>query len=190
MVHQNKAPTAYPAVGAFILVARSEDSNRATAPQCRNQQSSGLLVSPRESPRGMGKGAERAGGRDVAATQPYGKRKALFFIAIIQKVELVHHRGREQLRRRPPPAAETGSRSRGSGRRGQAPSQGAPADAGTATCRAPPPCVPAGKNGAVDHFRAQVPPQPDWPERGLYHPLRGGLMCRASACIRLAGIGR
>ena len=52
------------------------------------------------------------------------------------------------------------------------------------------PCVPAGKNGAVDHFRAQVPPQPDWPERGLYHPLRGGLMCRASACIRLAGIGR
>ena len=61
MVHQNKAPTAYPAVGAFILVARSEDSNRATAPQCRNQQSSGLLVSPRESPRGMGKGAERAG---------------------------------------------------------------------------------------------------------------------------------
>ena len=61
------------------MVARSEDSNRATAPQCRNQQSSGLLVSPRESPRGMGKGAERAGGRDVAATQPYGKRKALFY---------------------------------------------------------------------------------------------------------------
>ena len=29
----------------------------------------------------------------------------------------MHHRGREQLRRRPPPAAETGSRSRGSGRR-------------------------------------------------------------------------
>ena len=27
MVHQNKAPTAYPAVGAFILVARSEDEN-------------------------------------------------------------------------------------------------------------------------------------------------------------------
>lgn len=54
------------------------------------------------------------------------------------------------------------------------PAQGALADAGTATCKAPPPCVPAGKNGAVDHFRAQVPPQPDWPERGLYHPLRGG----------------
>ena len=75
MVHQNKAPTACPAVGAFILVARSEDSNRATAPQCRNQQSSGLLVSPRESPRGMGKGAEHAGGRDVPATQPYGRRR-------------------------------------------------------------------------------------------------------------------
>ena len=70
------------------------------------------------------------------------------------------------------------------------PAQGALADAGTATCRASPPCVPAGKNGAVDHFRAQVPPQPDWPERGLYHPLRGGLMRRASACIRLAGTGR
>ena len=27
MVHQNKAPTACPAVGAFILVARSEDEN-------------------------------------------------------------------------------------------------------------------------------------------------------------------
>ena len=81
MVHQNKAPTAcLNRRRAFILVARSEDSNRATAPQCRNQQSSGLLVSPRESPRGMGKGAERAGGRDVAATQPYGKRKALFLL--------------------------------------------------------------------------------------------------------------
>nr|WP_243427330.1 hypothetical protein [Gemmiger formicilis] len=50
------------------------------APQCRNQQSAGLLVSPRESPRGMGKRAERAGGRDAPATQPYGKRKALFLL--------------------------------------------------------------------------------------------------------------
>ena len=89
MVHQNKAPTACPAVGAFILVARSEDSNRATAPQCRNQQSCGLLVSPRESSRGMGKRAERAGGRDVAAIQPYGKRRALFFIAIIRDAAAV-----------------------------------------------------------------------------------------------------
>ncbi len=54
-------------------------ATRKTAPQCRNQQSSGLLVSPRESPRGMGKEAERAGGRDVAAIQPYGKRRALFY---------------------------------------------------------------------------------------------------------------
>ena len=54
-------------------------ATRKTAPQCRNQQSCGLLVSPRESPRGMGKEAERAGGRDVAAIQPYGKRRALFY---------------------------------------------------------------------------------------------------------------
>ena len=36
----------------------------------------------------------------------------------------VHHRGREQPRRRPPPAAETGSRSRGHGRRGDVPPKG------------------------------------------------------------------
>ena len=125
MVHQNKAPTAYPAVGAFILVARSEDSNRATAPQCRNQQSSGLLVSPRESPRGMGKEAERAGGRDVAAIQPYGKRRALFYCNNPECCDsLCTIGGREQPRRRPPPAAETGSRSRGRGRRGDVPPKG------------------------------------------------------------------
>ena len=43
---------------------------------------------------------------------------------------MVHHRGREQLRRRPPPTAETGSRSRGSGRRGGPPE-------GRRTMRAP-----------------------------------------------------
>ena len=32
------------------------------------------------SPRGMGKEAERAGGRDVPTIQPYGKRKALFLL--------------------------------------------------------------------------------------------------------------
>ena len=42
----------------------------------------------------------------------------------------MHHRGREQLRRRPPPTAETGSRSRGSGRRGGPPE-------GRRTMRAP-----------------------------------------------------
>ena len=41
----------YPAVGALFWFVRSEDSNRATAPQRRAQQSSGLLGSPRESPR-------------------------------------------------------------------------------------------------------------------------------------------
>ena len=47
-----KSPYGVSRRGGSFLVARSEDSNRATAPQCRNQQSSGLLVSPRESPRG------------------------------------------------------------------------------------------------------------------------------------------
>ena len=62
MVHQKQAPTAYPAVGACFWFARSEDSNRATAPQRRNQQSSGLLVSPRVSPRGMRRSAGPDGG--------------------------------------------------------------------------------------------------------------------------------
>ena len=62
MVHQKQAPTAYPAVGACFWFARSEDSNRATAPQRRNQQSGGLLVSPRESPRGMRRSAGSDGG--------------------------------------------------------------------------------------------------------------------------------
>ena len=44
--------------------------------------------------------------------------------------------GREQLRRRPPPAAETGSRSRGRGRRGDGPPKG------RRTMRAPQPVGP------------------------------------------------
>ena len=55
-------PAAYPAVRTCFWFARSEDSNRATAPQRRNQQSSGLLVSPRESPRGMRRSAGPDGG--------------------------------------------------------------------------------------------------------------------------------
>ena len=39
-------------------------ATRKTAPQCRNQQSCRLLVSPRESPRGMEKEQQRAGGRE------------------------------------------------------------------------------------------------------------------------------
>ena len=128
-------------------------ATRKTAPQCRNQQSYRLLVSPRESPQGMGKRAERAGGRGVAATKDsLTENVGLFFIAIIRDKEKVAGSrpcsmrlqqsgilswctigGREQLRRRPPPAAETGSQIRGSGRRGGVPSQGAPTDAGTAT---------------------------------------------------------
>ena len=184
MVHQKQAPTAYPAVGACFWFARSEDSNRATAPQRRNQQSCGLLVSPRESPRGMRRSAGPDGG------QPYGKRRAYFFVLRSGKAGVCAPSGTRTAAKAA--AACGGNREPEPGPRSQRrrPAQGAPDDAGTATCRAPPPCVPAGKNGAVDHFRAQVPPQPDWPERGLYHPLRGGLMRRASACIRLAGTGR
>ena len=65
-------------------------ATRKTAPQCRNQQSCGLLVSPRESPRGMGKRAERAGGRGVAATKDsLTENVGLFFIAIIRDKEKV-----------------------------------------------------------------------------------------------------
>ena len=60
MVHQMQAPMACPAMGAYFWFARSEDSNRATAPQRRNQQSSGLLVSPRESPRESSRPAVRS----------------------------------------------------------------------------------------------------------------------------------
>ena len=61
----------------------------------------------------------------------------------------MHHRGREQLRRRPPPAAETGSRSRGSGRRGGGPLKG------RTPMRAPqpvqcPPSAPAGKKAPAE----------------------------------------
>ena len=84
--------------------------------------------------------------------KPYRNVGLFSFVQPLGKQYPVRHRGREQLRRRPPPAAETGSRSRGSGRRGGAPRQGAPTDAGTATCQGPPSCVPAGQNGPVDRF--------------------------------------
>ena len=58
-------PTACPAMGTCFWFARSEDSNRATAPQRRAQQSSGLLVSPRESPRGMRRLAGPCGGSSL-----------------------------------------------------------------------------------------------------------------------------
>ena len=73
-------PTACPAMGTCFWFARSEDSNRATAPQRRNQQSGGLLVSPRESPRGMRQSAGPDGG---SLTESVG----LFFIAIIRDKE-------------------------------------------------------------------------------------------------------
>ncbi len=70
----------------------------------RNQQSCGLLVSPREIP--------------VGSTG-----EALLPDAVWADV-------RELLHRRPPPAADTGSRSRAAGRRSGGPPQGTPSDAG------------------------------------------------------------
>ena len=79
MVHQKQAPMACPAMGACFWFARSEDSNRATAPQRRNQQSCGLLVSPRESPRGSSRPVARRGGRALR------KRKAYFFCITLRE---------------------------------------------------------------------------------------------------------
>ena len=58
--HTKRRPQACPAWGRF-LYSRGEGANRATAPQCRNQQSSGLLVSPRETPP-AGKGTQKVAG--------------------------------------------------------------------------------------------------------------------------------
>ena len=53
---------------------------RARRPLRRAKRVQWTLFRARESPREMGKRAEHAGGRDVPATQPYGKRKALFLL--------------------------------------------------------------------------------------------------------------
>lgn len=60
--------------------------------------------------------------------------------------------GFEQLQRRPPPAAEAGSRSRGRGRRGQAPPKGAQPDAGTATRTVPAVLRPGGQKSPCGAF--------------------------------------
>ena len=227
MVHQNKAPTACPAVGAFILVARSEDENSCGGDRrLRRKQGAGAGAAVAEDkPRPKGHRPMRAPQlvrrhRSAGTNSPVDCWLArgrvpgewereqnvpgveMFPLhSLTESVGLFFYCYNPESRAGAPsgtrPAAKAaaacgGNREPEPGPRSQRrrPAQGALADAGTATCRAPPPCVPAGKNGAVDHFRAQVPPQPDWPERGLYHPLRGGLMRRASACIRLAGTGR
>ena len=227
MVHQNKAPTAYPAVGAFILVARSEDENSCEGDRRlrRKQGARAGAAVAEDKPRPKGRRPMRAPqlvrrhrsagtnsladcwlargrvpgewereqnvpGVEMLPLRSLTENVRLFFYCYNPESRAGAPSGTRTAAKATAPAAEAGSGRRGRGCRGGVPFQGAPADAGTATCRAPPPCVPAGKNGAVDHFRAQVPPQPDWPERGLYHPLRGGLMRRASACIRLAGTGR
>ena len=124
MVHQKQAPAAYPAVGACFWFARSEDSNRATAPQRRNQQSGGLLVSPRESPRGM-------------------RRSAGFRGRCPQRIPLwglafgLHARRTRTAAKAT--AACGGNREPEQGQRSQRrrPAQGAHADAGTATRKVP-----------------------------------------------------
>src|SRR5699024_2012512 len=64
----------------------------------------------------------------------YGKLCARSFAPSARFAVKFCRRGFQRgLRSRAPPAADTARRSRGSGRRAQAPSQGAPRDAGTAT---------------------------------------------------------
>ena len=60
--------------------------------------------------------------------------------------------GFEQLQRRPPPAAEAGSRSRGRGRRGQAPPKGRSPMRAPQPVQCPPSCVPAGKKAPAGLF--------------------------------------
>ena len=165
MVHQNKAPTACPAVGAFILVARSEDENSCEGDRrLRRKQGAGAGAAVAEDkPRPKGRRPMRAPQlvrrhRSAGTNSPADcwlargrvpgewERKqsvpgvemlplynltesvGLFFIAIIRNVATVcAPSGTRTAAEATAPAAEAGS-----GRRGQAPSQGAPTDAGTA----------------------------------------------------------
>ena len=122
---KRKPPRRIPPWGLCFWFVRSEGSNRATAPQCRNQQSCGLLVSPRESPREWKRSRDGAG-VEVFPLHSLTENVGLFFCCYNPGCcdSLCSIGGREQLRRRPPPAAETGSRSRGRGRRGGVPPKG------------------------------------------------------------------
>ena len=148
MVHQKQAPTAYPAVGACFWFARSEDSNRATAPQRRNQQSGGLLVSPRESPRGLRRSAGPDGG---SLTESVG----LLFCCYSPGRRVGAPSGTRT-------AAEAtavcgGNREPKQGQRSQRrrPAQGAPDDAGTAT-RTVPAVRSGGQKGSCAAMRGSA----------------------------------
>ena len=133
MVHQKQAPTAGHAVGACFWFARSEDSNRATAPQRRNQQSAGLLVSPRESPRGMRRSAGPDGG---SLTESVG----LLFCCYSPGRRVGASSGTRTAAEAT--AAYGGNREPKQGQRSQRrPARGAPDDAGTANRT-----VPAGES--------------------------------------------
>lgn len=73
----------------------------------------------------LGKGVRGIYSVAIFQKEPYGKRRALFCCHNPEcRNSLCTIGGREQLRRRPPPAAETGSRSRGRGPRGGVPPKG------------------------------------------------------------------
>ena len=122
---------ACPAMGACFWFARSEDANRATAPQRRNQQSCELLVSPRESPRGTFLPAARGGGRALR------KRRAYFFVSRSGEAGVCAPSGTRTAAQAT--AACGGNREAEQGQRSQraSPAQGAPPDAGTATRTVP-----------------------------------------------------
>ena len=116
----------------------------------------------------------------VHQEEPYGN-VGLFFCCLrpgtLERVGVPS--GREQLQRRPPPAAETGSRSRGSGRRGGGPPKGRqpighrnPYSAGRSASR------PA-KTVLRTVFRARESPQGSVRQAAR----RGGRVCRKEKSI-------
>ena len=153
MVHQNKAPTACPAVGAFILVARSEDENSCEGDRRlrRKQGARAGAAVAEDKPRPKGRRPMRAPqlvrrhrsagtnspvdcwlargrvpgewereqnvpGVEMFPLHSLTENVGLFFYCYNPGCcgSLCTIGGREQLRRRPPPAAQTGSGRRGS----------------------------------------------------------------------------
>ena len=147
--------------GLFLCFRTRNRTGRRTA--VRNEQSSGLFVSPREIPVRVTKTSYSQGSRmfffismwfgptygnrTARARRPAYRRAKTLLRSVFRAREILRtgHRSlllqlrleeifllpyEELLRRRPPPAADAGSRSRAAGRRGQAPPHGALTDAG------------------------------------------------------------
>ena len=114
----------------------------------------GCLSSPTPKARGSNPPGRTKGSTHLGAT---------FFILyeILREAE----RGFEQLQRRPPPAAEAGSRSRGRGRRGQAPPKGRRPMRAPQPVQCPPPASRRAKKPLRGFFRARRAQYPLWPHK-------------------------